>query len=428
MEPTIQEADVREFLEYRKFKEQARAAEAAPAPQPTPEPAPAPVAQRDPNAERFGIGVAINSRSSAEPEAEDWAAAEKIHGRGLRHARVMRAAMLSSMNGDNSREGALRVIQDLWGDRATARFLENAYTREASSQKPRDGGILVPMVSSDAMVEFLFPYTVMGQLGLTFVSSASGNLSVPKETTGVQAAWSFENQPIALQEAPKFGETHWSTKRLSTEVALPKELIRRASFDADAIFRRSMGKGMGQKMEHGFINGAGQKGEIIGLETHPDISEVNIGALIDGKNINKFKQKLRKNYVPVMPNVKWLFNEDHEYALQNVQETDEGFYFRKGLDDGKLKGHEYLISQNIATRSGTGSPSSVFMGDWAEYWVVREGQMEVQASDIAPYETATGVKSAFSRHQIVMKMVDFLDMGPRDGRAIVRCRDARTTS
>lgn len=431
----IDAKSVKDFLAFRQFQEAAETEEvpAVETPptvrsQPT---AAQPMAEiRDPNADRFGAGVQFRDRigSSEESEARLWSQVEKKHGPAMRHARIMRATVLANLNGGDCREGTMRVLQDVLGDAGTARYVEDLYVRnEASSQRPIDGGFLVPMETSESLIEFLYPYSVLGELGVTVYGSDAGNLAMNRQDTGATASYSFENAAPTGSDTPQFSQATWNTKQLVTQIVLPRQLLSRASYDADRIFRNDAGKAMGQKMELTMLIGAGQNGEIEGLATMAGLTAVTIGAKLDAKNIYKFKRALRKAFVPMPSGVRWLFNEDQEFALSQVTETDHGLVFQEGLDAGLLKKVPYALSQNIPTSVAGSKPSAIYYGDFSEYWVVREGAMQVEASNSAAYEVAGGtVKSSFSRHQVVIKMVDFHDMGPRDGRAICRCLDADT--
>lgn len=448
--PSFSDADVRDFMEFQKFKN-ARAADAAPTAPPTADNSDSgglQLARRegglgssdyqagveegirraqtqsqagDPNAERFGVGVAIRTRvgNSDESEAREWERAERTHGGGLREARVMRATALASLLGHNrNQEMVIKVIHDEYKDAGTARHLEAlALRNEASSQRPVDGGILVPTETAEGFVEFYRPYTVLGQLGATFYDSRTGSLTLPRQTTGMNASYSFENSKIPVGDTPQLDEVTWKTKRLTALYVTSVELLTRSNYVADKIFRNDLGKAMGQKMEHTAFNGNGQNGGILGLESFPGLTPVAFGGnLVTASNINLFKRALRKAFVPMMDNVKWVFNEDHEYALSNVQATDEGYIFQKEMDGGKLKGKPYLVTQNINTASSSGKPSSIFYGDFSELWIVREGTMEIKASEHARFEN----------NQVMVRAIDFHDIAPRDPRAICRSTGAKT--
>lgn len=451
--PSFSDADVRDFMEFQKFKN-VRSADAAPAAD-NGDNGSLQLTRRegglgssdyqagveegirraqgqgqtqtqaqttDPNAERFGVGVAIRTRvgNSDETEAQEWERAERAHGTGLRHARVMRATALASLQGlGKNKEAVARIVHDDYRDPGTARHIELMLARnEASSQRPVDGGILIPTETAEGFVEFYRPYSVLGQLGATFYDSGSGSLTLPRQTSGMNASYSFENQQITVGDTPEMDEVTWKTKRLTALYVTSIELLTRSNYAADRIFRNDLGKAMGQKMEHTAINGNGQSGSIMGLENHPDLTNVNIGgALINGTNLNLFNLALRSAYVPMADNVKWLFNEFHEYALKAVNVTDEGLLYQREMDEKKtLKGKPFLVSQNVGRANTTGKPSSIFYGDWSELWIVREGTMEIKASEHARFE----------KNQVVVRATDFHDIAPRDGRAICRSSGART--
>lgn len=435
--------ELKKLQEMYELKRQmdAAAQAAPPAPEPVAERAPAPPAPvptgatehqqvRDPNAERFGVGVQIMGRvqPNEDLEARRWQEAEEEYGKSIRHARIFRGVALARMEGAQKHDDVARVVSDIMGDLGTARYIEGLYTREASSQSPKDGGFFVPMETSGEIIRMARPYTVLPDLGVRVITVKSGSLSLDKQSSGSTAKYGFENKAVYLSDVPEWGQTTWNTKRLDTSIVFSKELMRRASFDIDALFRDDLGKGFAAKIEHTFVNGAGSNGEIVGIEKHPDLTDVVIGAKLDEKNLYKFKQKLRKTYMPLMGNARWLFNEDHEYALQTYENSTSGIHtFQAEMDKGMLKMRPYHVSQNIPTGGGSGKPSSVYFGDFSEWWIVREGAIEIDASDKVPYEDANGdVKSAWSRHQVAIKMVDYHDMAPRDGRLILRCKDAKT--
>jgi HK97 family phage major capsid protein len=386
--------------------------------------------QQDPNAARFGQGVFMQMGAPTEADEEArWAAVEARYGRGMRLARFMRASAISqTINRDNTQEGVCRALQDVLRDRGMVAYAERAFQarNEASSQRPVDGGFLVPMAQSSDVLELLFPFLVLAKLGCTFVTEPSGSLSYPVQATSGSASYVGENKPIPKANTPTFNERSWIAKQLSSLFVMPRTLIQRASYDVDRIFKNDAGRVMAQKMEETAMTGNGQNGGIVGLNNMKGLTEVTLGALIDADNILEFEDALTDANVGGMASPGWLMSNKTRKALQKVNVTDEGYMFREEIRSGNLEGHPLHSTQNIKPGAGTGKPANVFFGDWAEYWIVRQGALEVASSDVAAYEDGAAVKAAFGRNQVVVRLNDFHDMNARRTVAIGRCKDAYT--
>lgn len=434
-------AQLREFQDFRKFQEQ-RAAEAAnPQPSPVPEQAQAQGQALDPNEIRFAPDQVFNPAREIPEGANrfdggddrEWAAAEKRFGPGLRVARMMRATIGAQMTGrDSSPEAACRFLNDVMRDRSTTRHLEGILTRaDATPQIPELGGFLVPAEKADTITEFLRPFLWLDKLGARVISSATGNLYWPYQKTGTTASYGNINDAITKQDTPTWGEASWQVKRLASLLVYPRELMASASFNVDQMFRDDAGQAMAQVMNTKALTGTGQNSEPLGLNNTTGLTAVTMSALPTEANMLEFEDKLMDAYINAANMIApgFLLNNKALKALRKVNVTDEGLIYRKEIRDMKtIEGYPYVVTQLLTTGGGTGSPTTVYFGDWAEYIILRRGQLEVSASEHAAYEAGGSTKSTFQRNQVAIRFLDYHDMGPRRKEAFAKCANFYTVA
>ena len=204
-----------------------------------------------------------------------------------------------------------------------------------------------------------------------------------------------------------------------------------ASFNVDQMFRDDAGQAMALAMNSKALTGDGQNSNPLGLANTPGLTAVSLGALPNGDNILDFEDALFDAYIhaEAMVNPGWLMNNKAVKALKKVNVTDEGLLFRKEMRDKKtLEGDPYTVTQLIPTGNGTGKPTTVYYGDWAEYIILRRGQLEVSASEHAAYEAGGSTKSTFQRNQVAIRFLDYHDMGPRRREAFTKCTNFYTVA
>jgi len=393
-------------------EQQARAAEQPQAP------------ASDPNTERFPSAaeaaakrVAELAASGAQPtEIRELDRLEKIYGPGLLFGRMWRATACAHYDKDTTREGPMRVLVNRYKDKTTANMMERAM----SVGTPSEGGFAIPDVLSDQWVPLLYAVSQLLRLGARIVPMPEGNMRVPSVNSGATFSYGKENAKI-LASQPGLGEVKYAAKKLRGIVPISNDLLRIASAMADAIVRDDGVKGMAVAFDRAGFVGKGTEDEPLGVFNDPDTTPVTINSVMTLDIPTKFITALvNANVDPDGPGkFGWAFNATIWEALYNLHTSTGDYPFRPQMDQGKLLGFPFGRTTRIANGADANETTKVGFGDWSEYWIARQGELEIVVSTDATYYDADGnLQSLFGLDQTALRFIDKHDMRLRQVKAM----------
>lgn len=389
------------------------------------QPAADPNAERWPAAEAAARRVAELAASGAQPsEIRELERQEKVHGPGLIFGRIWRAAACAHNDKDFTREGPMRVLVDRYHDRSTATMLERAM----SVGTPSEGGFAVPDVLSDQWIPLLYPVSKLLFLGARIMPMPEGNMRVPRVASGGTFSYGKENAKI-LASQPSVGEVKFAAKKLRGLVAISNDLLRVQSAMADAIVRDDGIKGMAAAFDRAGFVALGSEDEPLGALKDPSATQVAINGLVTGDTPTKFVTTLvNANVDPDGPGkFGWAFNATVWEQLYNLKTTTGQYLFREQMDQGKLLGYPFGRTTRIANGTDANEKTTVGFGDWSEYWIARQGELEIVATTEGGYYDAAGnAQLPFGLDQTVLRFIDKHDMRLRQAAAMAVSSNVHT--
>jgi len=400
----------------------------------TPAPEPAQQAASDPNTERFpGAAEAAAKRvaelaaSGAQPtEIRELERQEKVHGPGLLFGRIWRATACAHRDKDFSREGPMRVLANRYNDRTTANMMERAM----SVGTPSEGGFAVPDVLSDQWIPLLYPVSVLLRLGARIVPMPEGNMRIPRVASGATFSYGKENAKIKGSK-PKLGEVKFAAKKLRGVIAISNDLLRVQSAMADAIVRDDGIRGMAVAFDKAGLVSTGTEEEPLGALKDPDATAVSIAGVVTGDVPTKFVTALvNENVDPDGPGkFGWAFNATVWEQLYNLKTTTGAYHFREEMSQGKLLNFPFGRTTRIPNGSDANKKTTVGLGDWSEYWIARQGELEIVATTDGSYYDENGdIQAPFGLDQTALRFIDKHDMRMRQAAAMAVSSDVHTVA
>lgn len=407
-----------------------------------------PPAPKNPNAERFAHltdsdrreeANYFGSRSVAMPT--ELRELEARGGKGVIAGMVVRAIAYASKfaRHEDPRNAASRVIRDVYRNPAASSWLDNCIEKDLSANIPNEGGYLIPEVLNDQIVDLLYPKVIVMQLGAQEIPMDAGNLKVNFVESGSTATYIGQNDKITKQTAPTFGQSSWRAKKLVSLLPISNDLLKSAgagSIRVDQVVLRDMLKQMAIRMNKAAFQDDGTDDTPRGLQFETGLTDVTISGVFDTNDPPAFFAALAENYVNVeeMDRPGWAFNHKFWKYLQTLQDLNGQYYYRQtgyayanangqASQVREFEGAPFGVTQLIPTTGGSNPyTTQVYFGDWAEFWIPRQGMLEIAASDVAAYNTdSSTIASAYSLDQTVLRVIDRHDMGMRQRKAMSRC-------
>lgn len=291
----------------------------------------------------------------------------------------------------------------------------HAYTKTAMSvATPSEGGYMVPEVLSSEIIEYLYPKLVLTKLGARKVDMPSGNLTIPRFNATSAAYYIGENRAATKSQAT-IGSVKLSAKKLAVLVPISNDLIRSANPIADAMIRDDMVMISQLKRDYTAFYGAGT------LYTPSGLAALLTSTEVYGSSTTAFTAdipgyllgELMGKNIPMI-SVGWAFSGRAWAYLYNLKTSTGAYIYRAEMDQGKLLGYPFYVSNQIAYTAGSPGYVDIFLGDWSEFFDAAQMEMQMEASREATYvDDAAATVSAFSNDQTVLRLLTLHDYNIR---------------
>lgn len=176
---------------------------------------------------------------------------------------LARAIKCLDVFGRNDPERAAYAAKKHYNDQSMAREF-----KALSVANPATGGFLIPEVYLDEVIELLYNKTVIKELGARTIPLETGNLNIPRMTSGTRATWGGEARKIKTTQ-PTFGNLRLSAKRLEAIVPMTRELLMSTKYSADEMFGNDLARRMQLGLDWGGLYGKGGEFQPTGIANTP---------------------------------------------------------------------------------------------------------------------------------------------------------------
>jgi HK97 family phage major capsid protein len=139
-----------------------------------------------------------------------------------------------------------------------------------------EGGAMVP-TNLVGFIDALVAKMVLKQMGITMLTGLTGNVSIPKKTATLSAAWETETGE-ANETNYTFGSIALAPRRLAAWTEYTRQLLMQSSQDIEMMVRNDLALAIQLAVEQAFINGAGSgSNQPLGILNLSGIGSVAIG-------------------------------------------------------------------------------------------------------------------------------------------------------
>lgn len=289
------------------------------------------------------------------------------------------------------------------------------------------GGFLTPTLMDANIIELLYPETSFLQGNPRRVNMPNGFWSAPRGATGSTASYTAEAQPFAKTE-PTFDKIQLSAKKLGAIVPMTREMIDFTIPGVRAFVEADLREAMSQRLDTAAYFGSGANGEPLGILNHAGVQTYDSASADASPTIEEVDEDfrrpvlfMRKAFIPGRATWRWIMeNRTLEY-LRDVRTADgEVVYESVQGDAPSMRGIPIITSENVPDNLGTGGNETRFMlVAFREVFFGQMGGMEFATSDEASITINSNMVSAFENDLVLLRAIDYHDIGLRRPQAVV---------
>lgn len=314
-------------------------------------------------------------------------------------ARVVYSMAASGMD----QKAAANFAEGIWGTE-TGQIVANM--EQATNVK---GGFLVDTIYSADFIGLLRPRVVVRQLGARSVPMPEGNLTMRKKTAGSTASYVGERVP-APTTGVQVGTINMAAKRLAALVPITNQLIRRASLGVELMVRDDLVESVAVKEDQQFLRGVGSASAPAGLRNlivggNIIASNATINLTNVTSDLGRIRLAVLNANIP-MTSCGWIMSHRTKMFLENVRDGNGNLAF-PSVAQGTLFGYPIGVTTSVPDNlGGGGDESEIYFGDFAQFLIGDTLNVAIAASDVAAYDDAGTIRSAFSNDETVIRIIE----------------------
>jgi HK97 family phage major capsid protein len=238
-------------------------------------------------------------------------------------------------------------------------------------------------------VPYLYPATVLSQLGATFMQGLRDGFDLINQDGGSTATWEGEVDANA-ETNPTVAKTQVRPKRLGAYTIFSKQLMAQGVIDVEAMVRNDLGIAVGQALEVAAINGSGSAPIPRGILNTSGIGDVaggTNGAVPTWANLVELESDVNGANGP-MGNRAYLTTPGMYGKLKTVtKDSGSGQFINT---NGEINGYPAYFTTNVPSNLTKGTSSGVchaiIFGNFEELYLMNWGGIDLVVN---PYSLDT---------------------------------------
>lgn len=297
--------------------------------------------------------------------------------------KVAKARKEGTLGNLSDAEAVLMEVQKHYGksDPVFVKRVEEAAKDLAVSG---NGGQIVIEEFANGFLSQLWDATVFNKLGVRFLPTKSGNLTLAKIVSGPAAQYIGELGTVDTSTIV-FGQVSLSLKKLMALVPVSNDLLRYSHLNVAKLVRDEIIHAMAEAMEHAFLFGKGDQYQPLGLINVPGHTKLkNKMEATRETGINMRTQFIKKNHGT--NGLVWIMGVDTYQAL--LLEVVAGQLINKDeLEKGLWLGYPVHLTNKI-TNSAAGE--DLFLLKPADMTAIEGLNISIRLSEHASFSAGNG--------------------------------------
>lgn len=322
------------------------------------------------------------------------------------NARVVAAevqAMIDQKNGTMTGTRAKHVetiLTERYGKKDPA-FVKDFQSRiaEKDLMATGNGGELIIEEYAAGFLDQLWDATVLDKLGVRFLPTQTGNLTISKIVEGLSAGYIGEGGTIDTSTL-KFGHIRLSVKKAMALVPISNDLIRYANLNAEALVVDQIIREFAQLMDLTFLYGKGGVFEPQGIITTPDIQKMD-GTPKATRDLGFKMVNMLGKENHSLEDLHWVMGWETYEALQ-LEKTDGGAYVNTDLANGTFVGYPFHVNQKIKK---DGDKEDLLLVKASEITGIQGLNLTISNSQEATIQTKDGMLSTFGQDYTLVRAI-----------------------
>lgn len=332
---------------------------------------------------------------------------EKVE-KGVYQARLIRAhietmvkrAQGAPIKNNSILEEVAEIVRKRYSETDPS-FVDVVSARAKDLMATGNGGNLIVETYAADFLDLLWNNTILDKVGVRFMPSATGNLTIPKILSGVAAGYVGEGGTIDTSTLT-FGKIRLSVKKLMALVPISNDLLRYTSVNVDAILRDNLLKQLAQVADYAVIYGKGGDYEPRGIvNTAEVIKEASAQTTVATRamGLEMLKKLAKQNFA--MTGLYWLMGWDTYVNLLDERDSNVG-YRNPEMREGMFLGYPFVVSNNIKNDN---TYEDFLLVKFDDMEAIQGMNVEIVASTEASIPVKNGTLSAFAQDYTLVRAI-----------------------
>ena len=272
----------------------------------------------------------------------------------------------------------------------------------------------------DALVDYFRPSNVLQMLGVP-MPMISNDITLPRLTDSLQAAWLAENTAIT-EDALVVGNINTTPKRLGVRDSISWMLLAAGDqqFGIQPVVTQEMARAVMQQKESAVYNGSGSSNQPTGIRSTTNVGALDVGTTAPTyRNLLSQVTAISNADIPVdaaryvtNPNMRELLSSTQRFATGSASLLNDVAFREMGSGPGdigsfggtmgSIGGHPCAITTHIPTQ--TGGDTYVICGIWMYVWCLDYSVAFLVIDDISQAATGQTRITVNSFHDVAVRL------------------------
>lgn len=268
------------------------------------------------------------------------------------------------------------------------------------------GGVFVPAPVRQAILGRLGQASAVRRLTRPIPMNAN-TLKLPRLTAGIAAQWVDEAADTGV-DAPTFDSVTLTARKLAVIVPVTEELIADANTGIAEVVAQILANSFAMKEDSAFL-GFDDDGPITGLYQHTTVPKIPSTADIVADTASALGAIEAAGFEPTG----FVANPIIKARLRAAKDESGRYIFSPSETTGApdmLWGLPVLFTRQVPVTLGTGTDkTALFAGDWRQFLIGDRQDFTLTRSAEAAYVVGSEVRSAFQRHEVLLRAEERVD-------------------
>jgi HK97 family phage major capsid protein len=268
------------------------------------------------------------------------------------------------------------------------------------------GGVFVPAPVRQAVLGRLATASAVRRLAQV-IPMSSLTLSLPRITAGVAAEWVSEGGATG-SDTPVFDALTLTAHKLAVLVPVTEELLADATTGIAAVVAQILADSFAAKEDQAFL-GFDAGGPIAGLYGSTGVTPIPYSGDIVADSAAALAAIEANGYEPTG----FIANPRVKAQLRAAKDGSGRYIFAPGESVGApdmLWGVPIVFSRQVPSTMGTGGDGTCLIaGDWRQFLIGDRQDLTLTRSTEATYTVGAEIRSAFQRHEVLLRAEERID-------------------